>query len=203
MIDVGSICVFGHSIVWGAWDLDKGGWVNRLRLWFDDFDDTDEGYHAVYNLGIPGDNSLGVLSRIKSECSSRNPNIIIIGIGANDAANENHEVAVPIDDFEDNISEIISLSKSIAEKVVFLNIQSVDESRTCPVEWDNTLFYSNKRISEYNDVLAKICKKEGISIIEINNLNKNDLYDGIHLTSAGHEKIFVKVRDFLVNNEWI
>ena len=27
-----SICVFGDSTAWGAWDMEKGGWVNRL--WF-------------------------------------------------------------------------------------------------------------------------------------------------------------------------
>ena len=27
-----TICVFGDSISWGAWDMEKGGWVNRLWL---------------------------------------------------------------------------------------------------------------------------------------------------------------------------
>jgi len=27
-----SICIFGDSVSWGAWDMEKGGWVNRL--WF-------------------------------------------------------------------------------------------------------------------------------------------------------------------------
>ena len=36
-----NICVFGDSLVWGARDLKIGGWVNRLRLWFDDFDDNE------------------------------------------------------------------------------------------------------------------------------------------------------------------
>lgn len=26
------ICVFGASITWGAFDNEKGGWVNRLKL---------------------------------------------------------------------------------------------------------------------------------------------------------------------------
>ena len=30
-----TICVFGDSITMGAWDLEKGGWVNRLRLFID------------------------------------------------------------------------------------------------------------------------------------------------------------------------
>jgi len=25
-----TICVFGDSTAWGAWDLERGGWVNRL-----------------------------------------------------------------------------------------------------------------------------------------------------------------------------
>ena len=29
----GNICVFGDSIVWGAWDKEKAGWVNRLAIY--------------------------------------------------------------------------------------------------------------------------------------------------------------------------
>ncbi len=198
-----AICVFGDSLVWGAWDLELGGWVNRLRLWFDDFDESDEGYHFVYNLGIDGDNSKGVLSRIKSECQSRKPHVIIIAIGSNDSANPEHRISIPLEDFEKNINKIINISKEFTDKMLFLSIDLVDESRTNPTAWDKTLFYSNKRTKTYNDTLLNICNDNKIPVIDITGISKKDSPDGVHFTSKDHEKIFQKVRNFLVNNKWL
>ncbi len=198
-----NICVFGDSLVWGAWDLDFGGWVNRLRLWFDDFDDEDLSYYGVYNLGIDGDNSKNLLSRIKSECASRNPNIIIIAIGSNDSANPKHRISVPLNDFKSNITKIIGSAKKFTDKVLFLSIDFVDESKTNPTIWDKTLFYSNARTKIYNDSLIDICKSDRVPIIDITGISKNDSYDGVHFSSSGHEKIFLKVRDFLVEKKWL
>ncbi len=30
-----NICIFGDSITYGAFDTEKGGWVNRLHLYLD------------------------------------------------------------------------------------------------------------------------------------------------------------------------
>lgn len=32
---IGVFCIFGASITYGAWDLEYGGWVNRLRNFLD------------------------------------------------------------------------------------------------------------------------------------------------------------------------
>jgi len=91
------ICIFGASTTWGAWDKEKGGWVNRLRLFFDkNYDNVD-----VYNLGVSGDTSNGLLKRFKIECEAREPTIILISMGENDSA-KNSYVYVPIAEFKDN-----------------------------------------------------------------------------------------------------
>lgn len=41
------ICIFGDSITWGTSDSEKGGWVERLKVYFGEKYDID-----VYNLGV-------------------------------------------------------------------------------------------------------------------------------------------------------
>ncbi len=47
------ICIFGDSITWGACDYEKGGWVERLKIYFLEHTDNIE----VYNLGVSDDDS--------------------------------------------------------------------------------------------------------------------------------------------------
>ena len=64
------ISIFGDSIVWGAHDLKLGGWVNRLRLYFNNKGDYET---DVYNNGISGDYIKDVLKRFDTEAQARNP----------------------------------------------------------------------------------------------------------------------------------
>jgi len=199
------ICVFGSSDEWGAWDLEKGGWVNRLRLWFDHnekYSGYSDDYTEVYNLGISGDNSSGVLKRITPESEARDANMIIVSIGGNDSALPPHDVSVPLSEFSENIKKIIVNAKAITDKVILLGLFHVDESNTAPVSWDKSLTYKNERIGDYNDSLKKVCSSNSIPLIEISDLVKvEDLCDdGLHMNDGGHEKVFLKVRDFLLNN---
>ncbi len=65
------ILVFGDSISYGAWDI-EGGWVSRLRKFLDKKNLSEENFDCkVYNLGISGDNSSGVLNRFEFETRQR------------------------------------------------------------------------------------------------------------------------------------
>jgi lysophospholipase L1-like esterase len=79
------ILVFGDSNTWGAWDREKGGWVNRLRLFLDrEGDDV-----FLYNLGISDNTTQDVLGRFEFETKQRmkeDPDLVIIfDIGSNDS----------------------------------------------------------------------------------------------------------------------
>jgi lysophospholipase L1-like esterase len=78
------ICVFGDSTAWGAWDLEKGGWVNRL--WFHLAKNNDEHYCELYNLSISGGTTYTILDRFESEAKIRNADALIFQSGGNDAA---------------------------------------------------------------------------------------------------------------------
>ena len=63
---MGALCVFGDSITWGAWDVEKGGWVNRLRL----FIDKENLNYRVFNCGVGGDTTKELVARVSSEMAA-------------------------------------------------------------------------------------------------------------------------------------
>lgn len=76
------ICVFGASTTWGAWDTERGGWVNRLRLFIEN--EMDRKFQ-VYNMGVSGDTTDDLVKRFELEAKVRKPEIIIFVIGSNDS----------------------------------------------------------------------------------------------------------------------
>jgi lysophospholipase L1-like esterase len=197
------ICVFGGSITYGAWDKEKGGWVNRLRL----FCDSSDQYYEVYNLGIAsGDTTEKVLKRFDIEAKARQPEIIIFYIGTNDAIYSKNEGIYPITlkKFEENIKYLIKKARKHGKKIVFLGLGLVDENKTMPVEWDRTAYYTNANLHLYDQSLKRISAQEKVYYLETANLLQNkDLEDGIHPNAKGHEKIFLAAKEFLLKEKII
>ena len=198
-----NICVFGDSIAWGACDYKNGGWVARLRNYFEERGDTPLGISGVladvlvYNLGISGDNTDDLLERIESECKTREPNMIVIAIGINDSQYVRSERTrrVPLQKFQKNISNLYKIAKLYSEKIAFIGLTNVDESKTRPIPWNTDEEYDNKSIREYNEAIKKFCSENNLKFIEMNNvLEKDDLEDGLHPNSQGHEKMFEKIK---------
>ncbi len=197
-----SICVFGDSTAWGAWDLEKGGWVNRLWLFIGNRDDE---YVELYNQSISGGSTATILERFESEAKIRNADALIFQSGANDSCFISKEGPnnISIDIFEKNIREIIKRAKNITNRIVFLGLKNVDESKTTPVSWID-YHYLNSEIEKYDEVMQSICKDNNVLYLSMSGLLGNeDFEDGIHPNVSGHKIIFERVRDFLVDKNWI
>jgi lysophospholipase L1-like esterase len=197
-----SICVFGDSTAWGAWDLEKGGWVSRLWL---DIGKRDEEYVEIYNQSISGGTTETILKRFESEAKIRNADALIFQTGGNDSAYEhtpeNHLVL--IEKFESNIQEIITRAKKLTQNVIFVGFKNCDETKTMPVPWED-IYYTNENIQKYNVIMKKLCDKNNIPFLDLwGLLNNSDLSDGVHPNATGHQKIFEKVKDFLIEHNWI
>jgi len=191
-----NICIFGDSITWGASDFEKSGWADRLKVYCLESLDVD-----VYNLGISGDTSEGILNRIEQEAKIREASGIIIAIGVNDSAFEkNGESRIDGDRFEKNVREISRIARDIAEFVIFVGIANVDEERVCPKTWGSERSYKNSTIEEYNEIVRRICKEEELEFIETKGmLSDDDLEDGLHPNNEGHRKIFEKIKEVLTS----
>ncbi|MCD6398428.1 MAG: SGNH/GDSL hydrolase family protein [Candidatus Aenigmarchaeota archaeon] len=209
-----NILVFGDSVVSDELYLGFERWVTKLRKFLNSgMEHLNQEYVSVFNLGIVGETSKDLLERIDTECKAREPNIIIVKIGANDSRFNNvteESIETPVTEFEKNIREIIKICKKYTSKIIFLGNTPVDESKTTPTIWSNTEYFTNKTIKKYDEIIRSICKKEDIAYLDIFNMWTKigykkllDEEDGLHPNSEGHQKIFEIVKEFLIKNEVI
>lgn len=196
-----SICIFGDSTAWGAWDLEEGGWARRLWKYVGI---RDENYVEIYNLSISGGTSETVLERFENESKIRNADALIFQTGGNDASREHgkKEHRVSPEQFEHNIRQIIQHAKKITDKIIFLGFRNVDESKSVPVSWI-AIDYFNTDLQKYDSVMKKVCYEQDVLFCDISELKNSELYDGVHPNEVGHQKIFEQVRDFLEKQGWI
>ena len=208
------ILVFGDSITYGAWDK-EGGWVQRLRKFLDEKSLTDPDFYClVYNMGVSGNTSNGLLERFEFETKQRlkegEETIIIFAIGINDSyfvhSENSHRVLT--EKFKDNIQKLIKLAQKFSSKIIFVGLTPVDETKTTPIPWDTDKSYRNEYIKQYNQTIREICREKKIYFIEIFEKLKGADYqklleDGLHPNSDGHQRIFEIVKDFLIKNNLI
>lgn len=212
------ILVFGDSITHGFWD-EEGGWVQRLRKYLDKkaIDDHDL-YFAVYNLGISGDTSEGILNRFEFETRVRlnlkddgEEIIILISIGVNDSIynNKTKRNLVPLKDYSSNVLKLIKLAEKYTNNIIFVSECPVDQSKVDPIPWRDNSSYKEKHIEDYYNSLTKICNNKGILLIDVYKAFKKIpnyqrlLIDGVHPLAEGHKLIFELVRDSLIKEKII
>ncbi|MDP2672145.1 MAG: GDSL-type esterase/lipase family protein [Candidatus Daviesbacteria bacterium] len=200
-----SICIFGDSTAWGAWDMEKGGWVNRLWLYMAGKEEGDSSYANIYNCSVSGGTTEAILTRFESEAKIREADTLIFQSGGNDSylKGKGGSNQISPDKFKQNIEEIIKRAKNITKNIMFIGLKNVDESKTMPVSWKD-IYYVNAEIKKYNEIMENVCRENNLKYLDIFGLlNKEDFEDGLHPNVIGHEKIFIKVRDFLNENQWI
>jgi lysophospholipase L1-like esterase len=193
------ICVFGDSICSEEEYLGFPNWVALLRKELSKQDKE----NSVFNLGISGEDTSGLLKRIEVECEARNPDIIIIRTGDNDSrfTNINQDsVKIKPDQFKKNVSKIIKTSKKFSKKIIWVGNAPCIESKTTPTIWSEKEYFTNKSIKNYNEMIREICKKDKVIFIELFdswsklNLNKIiDQFDGLHPNAEGHRLIYEEV----------
>jgi len=197
-----SICIFGDSTAWGAWDMEKGGWVNRL--WFYVAKRNGDDYVEVYNCSISGGTTETILKRFENEAKIREADALIFQTGGNDASYEHTpgNYLVAPEKFRGNLEKIMDGVKKITDNVIFMDLKNCDQSKTMPVPWID-IYYTNENIKKYSEIMQEVCDKNNVFFLDIEPLENEDFDDGLHPNAAGHEKIFIQVRDFLIENKWI
>ncbi len=184
--------IFGDSITFGSWDKDCGGWVNRLRLSIDN-DDKITSCH-VFNLGISGQTTGEIIDRIENESAKRiredANNIIVIAAGVNDTQIIGGKIRTSEEEFRYNIATLIRQAKQFTDKVIYVGLTPVDESRTNPVYFDRTLNWKNKYIESYDKIVMDVCLKEGVHYVKLfDKIDPLKMMDGLHPSAEGHKDI--------------
>lgn len=197
-----AICIFGDSITWGASDSEKGGWAERLKVYFGEKYDID-----IYNLGVSGNTTEDLLARARNELGVREPNIVVFAIGINDAQfihsiNSNR---ISEDDFRNNIEKLYRIARKFTSKIIFIGLTPVDESKTKPIPWDTDKTYTNERIKKFDRIIEDFCSENNLKFVPINDSLKNDdLIDGLHPNTQGHIKMFERIKpeiEFIAKEE--
>jgi lysophospholipase L1-like esterase len=193
------ICIFGDSIAWGASDSTRGGWVERLKVYLGEQHDSD-----VYNLGVSGNTTGDLLKRLEYEARVRNPNLIVFAIGINDSQylESKNNPKTPLNIFEQNLTQLIGIARKFTPRVIFVGLTLVDESKTKPIPWDVQKYYDNDNIQKYDSSIQSACEGKGVLFVPMRGIiTVEDLHDGLHPNSDGHNKIYEKIRDFLLGKK--
>ena len=191
----GNIYVLGDSIVYGAWDEEKHGYVNRLKEEIK----NNKKIENIYGLGIPGETSEGLVKRIDIELKPRNPNTIIIATGINDTIyiKSKNKEAVSQENFIKNIRKIIDIAKKYTNNILILGLTRVIEELTTPILWNDDEMYFNNTIKKYDKALEEFCNTNNIEYIKMFDLLEDEDFsdDGIHPNEKGHEKIYKVINE--------
>jgi lysophospholipase L1-like esterase len=190
----GNVCILGDSIVYGAWDEEKHGYVNRLR---EDLKENNQ-VENVYGLGIPGETTAGLLKRLDTELQPRTPNTIIVGIGINDTIyiKNKQQESINIKEFISNISKIIAIATTYTNNILMLGLTKVIEERTTPILWNDNEMYFNDTIKKYDIALEDYCNMNKVQYLKLFDLLQQTDFsdDGIHPNEKGHEKIYKAIK---------
>lgn len=200
------VLIFGDSISHGGWDAEHGGWAGRLRRAYD-LNTLASGlrddWPTVFNLGINGETSDGLLRRIEVEATAReSPNeeqFFVIATGISDTVISNGNERSNPKQFVQNLKEISLLIARRKSKLLFVGFTSVDEELTNPVSWGDST-YSNDRIDVFNSALVNFCEETMQPLADIHeafltqNTKDKLLADGVHLNARGHDLVYHLVK---------
>lgn len=198
------IVVFGGSSVAGVGDPVGGGFVDRLKRWHQ----SQNPINILFNLGINGDTTNELVSRLLPEARLRKPGLVIISVGSNDVYRKDRIDApkqTTIEEFTSNVRLLIKQAQSLCD-VVFLSAFPIDESRTTPMKgWGHTTYYLKKDQEEYQRRAKDICLELSVPYCDVySEWSEKDYVgwltaDGLHANPIGHEKVFVSFQKFLTS----
>ena len=164
------ILCLGDSITYGARDPYKRSYPAELGKMLTD---NLKEFYFCHNCGISGETSSDLLRRSWSNIKSHsNAKIMLLIIGTNDT-----QIGTPVDIYEDNLRQIISIAKVHGMKVI---VGTLPQLAFTPLYISNTGL-----ITEYNKVIKKLSKTLDFDICGLENTEEFYI-DGVHFTHEGN-----------------
>lgn len=186
------VAIFGDSIAWGSWDPEVGGWVTRLKL---DYmrrqapGDEPDNYVSVHPYAVPGHRVADVRSRIEADLALLQPDAVVVAVGINDSPGDSAQVT-PEAVFRRDYDAVLEAALRSTAQVLALTPTDVNPE----VRPDQ-----HRRLTGHRRLITDLCAKREVPVLDLAGLfTASDLCrDGLHPTSAGHEKIYRRVAAFL------
>lgn len=185
---------FGDSITYGEYDGVFGGWVDILKRYaLQKFHEGNGNELILFNLGIGGETTEGLLKRIPHELAARNSadgNIVFLSYGANDLAVKDGVQIVDPEKFKSNIKEAVAHARQFSNIIYLVSILPFSQ------KIDGIVVSSGKkRISEdaviYNQILKNIAAEDSLVYIDFYSVFLEDKEillsaDGVHPNEKGY-----------------
>lgn len=200
------VFIFGDSIVQGFFDAQEGGWVNQLAVHYQKHAVANlaGSWTEIYNLGVSGVMSDGVLERIEPEFNSRqlyqDDNCIVIAVGINDSVLRDNRVITEVSDFQEIYESIIDKALSLCPRVICVGLSAVEEAKTDPWAYSSTgKQWKNNRINLFEDSIKQSALIKEVAFVPIHDeflkLSRDNqlLADGLHPNHEGHSFIAKEV----------
>jgi lysophospholipase L1-like esterase len=195
-----TIFVLGASIAFGAGDP-EGGWASRLRYIIDaETSPNKVSRNLVYNLGVSGETTAELLSRIdhevKPRCRQGHISIAVFSIGGNDAGYLTTEsrFCVPPAQFTRNLETLLLVASNYCPIIFVQNltpvVDDIASARPGAVKSKRNVY-----VDEYNHLLTTVCNNSSASIVDVHGLFVQEdphlliCDDGVHPNARGHAAI--------------
>ncbi|MEY8760351.1 SGNH/GDSL hydrolase family protein [Chryseobacterium tongliaoense] len=184
---------FGDSITYGEYDGVFGGWVDILKRYaLQKFHEGSDEL-ILFNLGIGGETTNGLVKRIPHELSARNSaegNIVFIGYGANDLAIKDGIQMVNPEQFKNNIQSAVQTAKQYADDIYLVSILPFSEKINGVVTASGKLRISED-VLRYNQILQNISAENSLKYIDFYSAFSEDKEillsdDGVHPNEKGY-----------------
>lgn len=186
---------FGDSITYGEYDGVFGGWVDILKRYaLQKFnEESSESELILYNLGIGGETTEGLLKRLPHEMSARNAadgNIVFLGYGANDLAVKGGVQMVNNEQFKNNIVNAVQYAKHDAEEIYLVSILPFSD-QVDGITAASGKLRTNTEVLSYNKILKEIGDEHAVQYIDFHTAflpDKEILLsgDGVHPNEKGY-----------------
>jgi lysophospholipase L1-like esterase len=145
---------------------------------------------TAIGAGISGHKSNDMLARLQRDVIDKKPDWMTLSCGVNDVWHG--AKGVPLDQYKQNITEIVGKAQAAGIKVVILTATMITENPAEP---------NNQKLAAYNDFLRELAKEKKCLLAELNGAMQKDLdarekagqkrgklltSDGVHMNPAGN-----------------
>ncbi len=185
---------FGDSITYGEYDGVFGGWVDILKRYaLQKYNEGNTNELIIFNLGIGGKTTEGLINRLPHEMKARNSadgNIVFIGYGANDLAVKDGIQLVNPEKFKANIELAIQDSKLYSDDIYLVSILPFSEKIDGKISATGKI-RTNEDVLIYNQILKDIATENALVYIDFYSAfiaDKEILLskDGVHPNEKGY-----------------
>lgn len=184
---------FGDSITYGEYDGVFGGWVDILKRYALQKYNEGNSELILFNLGIGGETTEGLVKRISNEMNARSSsdgNIVFVGYGANDLAVKDGIQMVNPEQFRLNIQTAVQDAKNDSRDIYLVSILPVSDTIDSKISQTGKV-RTNKDILIYNQILKNIANENSLHYIDFHSAFLEDKEillsrDGVHPNAKGY-----------------